>query len=97
MKRGDYSGFGGFRLPILLGSVYSFARLPCFSGCRPHLRCPVIFYGNSIMNENQNLLADNDDFDDLDGLFAQFDGVALEGGVDAAETEDDCAGGACKI
>ena len=49
------------------------------------------------MNENQNLLADNDDFDDLDGLFAQFDGVALEGGVDAAGEEDNCAGGACKI
>lgn len=49
------------------------------------------------MNENQNLLADNDDFDDLDGLFAQFDGVVLEGGVDAADEEDNCAGGACKI
>ena len=49
------------------------------------------------MNENQNLLADNDDFDDLNGLFAQFDGVALEGGVDAADEEDNCAGGACKI
>lgn len=69
----------------------------CFSGCRPHLRYPVIFYENPIMNENQNLLADNDDFDDLDGLFAQFDGVALEGGVNAADEEDNCAGGACKI
>ena len=49
------------------------------------------------MNENQNLLADNDDFDDLNDLFAQFDGVALEGGVDAADEEDNCAGGACKI
>ena len=33
----------------------------------------------------------------LDNLFAQFDGMAVEGGVDAAEAEDDCAGGACKI
>ena len=93
----DYSGFGGFRLPILLGNVYSFARLPCFSGCRHHLRHPICFLWRHDMNENQNLPAAGDDFDDLDNLFAQFDGMAVEGGVDAAETEDDCAGGACKI
>lgn len=49
------------------------------------------------MNENQNLPDAGDDFDDLDNLFAEFDGMAVEGGVDAAEAEDDCAGGACKI
>ena len=46
------------------------------------------------MNENQNLPDAGDDFDDLDNLFAQFDGMAVEGGVDAANEEDDCAGGA---
>ena len=49
------------------------------------------------MNENQDLPTAGDDFDDLDNLFAQFDGMAVEGGVDAAEAEDDCAGGAGKI
>ena len=49
------------------------------------------------MNENQNVPATDDDFDDLDNLFSQFDGMAVEGGVDAVEMEDDCAGGACKI
>lgn len=49
------------------------------------------------MNENQDLPTAGDDFDDLDNLFARFDGVALEGGVDAADEEDNCAGGACKI
>lgn len=49
------------------------------------------------MNENQNLPDAGDDFDDLDNLFARFDSMAVEGGVDAAEAEDDCAGGACKI
>ena len=47
------------------------------------------------MNENQDLAVLGDDFDDLDDLFAQFDGVAVEGGVDAGNAEDDCAGGAC--
>ena len=49
------------------------------------------------MNENQNVPAADDDFDDLDNLFSQFDGMVVEGGVDAVEMEDDCAGGACKI
>ena len=40
-----------------------------------------------------------DEFDeDLDDLFAKFDGVSVEGGFDPETSEDDgCAGGACKI
>ena len=41
------------------------------------------------MNENQNLPDAGDDFDDLDNLFAQFDGMAVEGGGDAANEEED--------
>ena len=49
------------------------------------------------MNENQDLPTAGDDFDDLDNLFARFDGMVVDGGVDAGNAEDDCAGGACKI
>jgi hypothetical protein len=61
------------------------------------LRYLIYFLGDTIMNENQDLPTAGDDFDDLDNLFARFDSMAVEGGVDAAEAEDDCAGGACKI
>ena len=37
-----------------------------------------------------------DDFDNLDALFENFDGVTVEGGVDS-EDDDGCEGGACKI
>ena len=37
-----------------------------------------------------------DDFDNLDALFENFDGVTVEGGVDS-ESDDGCEGGACKI
>ena len=37
-----------------------------------------------------------DDFDNLDALFENFDGVTVEGGVDS-ENDDGCEGGACKI
>lgn len=37
------------------------------------------------------------DFDNLDALLEQFDGMTVEQGVDAAVQEDDCIGGACKI
>lgn len=36
------------------------------------------------------------DFDDLDNLFDDFDGVAVEGGVDSINDEG-CEGGACKL
>ena len=41
----------------------------------------------------------NDDFDldNLDNLFEQFEGVTIEGGVDASSEDDNCVGGACKI
>ncbi len=37
------------------------------------------------------------DLDNLDALLEDFDGVVVEGGVDAADEDDNCAGGACKI
>ncbi|MFV2030366.1 MULTISPECIES: hypothetical protein [Neisseria] len=37
------------------------------------------------------------ELDDLDSLLEDFDDVTVEGGVDAAEEDDNCAGGACKI
>lgn len=40
---------------------------------------------------------DDLDLDNLDNLMEQFDGVVVEGGVDAAEDDEACAGGACKI
>ncbi|USZ13915.1 hypothetical protein NGM44_05760 [Moraxella sp. FZFQ2102] len=36
------------------------------------------------------------DFDDLDNLFDDFDGMAVEGGVDSINDEG-CEGGACKL
>ncbi|WP_169835335.1 hypothetical protein [Moraxella pluranimalium] len=36
------------------------------------------------------------DFDDLDNLLDDFDGVAVEGGVDSIN-DDGCEGGACKL
>lgn len=39
----------------------------------------------------------NDDFDDLDTAFDAFDGITVEGGVDAENSDDGCEGGACKI
>ncbi|WP_283397586.1 hypothetical protein [Wielerella bovis] len=44
------------------------------------------------MNEQDDL-----DFDNLDNLFEQFDGMVIEGGIDAAQEDDNCVGGACKI
>ncbi len=35
--------------------------------------------------------------DQLDALFDCFDGVTVSGGVDAENSDDGCAGGACKI
>ena len=37
------------------------------------------------------------DLDNLDELLDSFDGVTVEGGVDADQEADACAGGACKI
>jgi hypothetical protein len=94
----DYSGFGVFRLPILLGNVHLCARVClAFQAAAPICAILFVFLWRHDMNENQNLPDAGDDFDDLDNLFAQFDGMAVEGGVDAANEEDDCAGGACKI
>lgn len=36
------------------------------------------------------------DFDNLDNLLDDFDGVAVEGGVDSINDEG-CEGGACKL
>ena len=93
MERRNYSGFEGFRLPMFSGCLLSLA----FQAAIPICAIRLIFYGDTTMNENQNVPATDDDFDDLDNLFSQFDGMAVEGGVDAVEMEDDCAGGACKI
>lgn len=35
--------------------------------------------------------------DQLDTLFDCFDGITVSGGVDAENSDDGCAGGACKI
>ena len=40
---------------------------------------------------------DSLDFDNMDGLFADMADVAVEGGFDSDNHQDDCAGGACKI
>ncbi len=45
----------------------------------------------------QTAPADEWDFDNLDNLLDSFDGVTVEGGTDAAEEDDNCVGGACKI
>ena len=37
------------------------------------------------------------DWDNLDAVLEDFDGVVVEGGVDVADEDDNCAGGACKI
>lgn len=37
------------------------------------------------------------DLDNLDDLLGDFDGVSVEGGVDADNEDDNCVGGACKI
>ncbi|WP_416191479.1 hypothetical protein [Neisseria sp. CCUG12390] len=37
------------------------------------------------------------DLDNLDDVLGNFDGVAVEGGVDAESEDDNCVGGACKI
>lgn len=44
-----------------------------------------------------NDINDDLDWDDLDELLTQFDGVVVEQGVDAANEDDNCVGGACKI
>lgn len=48
----------------------------------------------SNMNNENNL---DLDWDNLDDALAQFDGVVVEEGVDAAAEDDNCVGGACKI
>lgn len=48
----------------------------------------------NIMNNENNL---DWDWDNLDEALAQFDGVVVEEGVDAAAEDDNCVGGACKI
>lgn len=43
-------------------------------------------------------MEENDlDWDNLDDALAQFDGMVVEKGVDAASEDDNCVGGACKI
>lgn len=37
------------------------------------------------------------DLDNLDDALSAFDDATVEGGVDAAEEDDNCVGGACKI
>lgn len=44
-----------------------------------------------------NMNNEDFDLDNLDELLDDFDGVAVEGGVDAENEDDACAGGACKI
>ncbi|WP_274584585.1 hypothetical protein V6667_02140 [Neisseria leonii] len=46
---------------------------------------------------HQTVPADEWDLDHLDNALNCFDGVAVEGGTDAAEEDGNCAGGACKI
>lgn len=45
------------------------------------------------MSDNANF----DEFDQLDDLFDEFDGVTVEGGVDSESLDDGCEGGACKL
>lgn len=44
-----------------------------------------------------NMNNEDFDLDNLDELLDDFDGVAVEGGVDAENEDDACSGGACKI
>ncbi|WP_281256765.1 hypothetical protein [Neisseria iguanae] len=37
------------------------------------------------------------DLDNLDDLLGGFDGMAVEGDLDAESEDDNCVGGACKI
>ena len=61
--------------------------------CRRIEHSTAFYVTDTMMNEIK------DEFDeDLDDLFAQFEGVSVEGGFDPETSEDDgCAGGACKI
>ncbi|WP_274571333.1 hypothetical protein [Neisseria leonii] len=49
------------------------------------------------LRKNHDDDTDEWDLDHLDNALNCFDGVAVEGGTDAAEEDDNCAGGACKI
>lgn len=40
---------------------------------------------------------DFDDFEQLDDLLDDFDGMTVEGGFDSDLADDGCEGGACKL
>nr|DAI43046.1 MAG TPA: hypothetical protein [Caudoviricetes sp.] len=63
--------------------------------CRRIEHSTAFYVKDDMMNKEEV----KDEFDeDLDDLFAQFEGVSVEGGFDPETSEDDgCAGGACKI
>ena len=47
--------------------------------------------------EGCTMSGQDSDWDNLDAVLEDFDGVVVEGGVDAADEDDNCADGACKI
>lgn len=63
-----------------------------FAGKRPYRRHTAVYFRKDKLMTEQDF-----DLDNLDTLLEDFDGVSVEGGVDAENQDDNCVGGACKI